>query len=137
MKITEKILNQAFSSYQSNLLTINSLNHEIDTLSQPFLEQIAKINDKRDQLTNPLLAKLEALQLDQEVQRSLLLQGVPENTTIGRIHHKTNTRKSISYQSYASWLKDKFIPKTKLDLAEQGIDQFTKISTTHQLEILE
>lgn len=133
----QKQIDMAFEGIQKVDIALKASQDRLDALQKPFQEKIERLSKQMADASEPILKDMETLRAQREASSNYLLSSVPPNETIGRVFHKLQTRKSVSYLEYSLYLKQNFIPKTKQAEADQAVEQFTKTTTTHKLEFLE
>jgi len=79
-------------------------------------------------------AEIKDLEAEEDLLQDLLKRTIPSGTVLDGVQHTSFMKNSISYAQYATFLIDKFVPKTKQAIASSMVAQFTNTSEQHALK---
>lgn len=79
---------------------------------------------------------LSSLETEADILFQSLVASIPAGETRSGLLHKRFERKSVSYASALSSIRETLIPKTKQDAVDAILTEFTKISYTDKIEPL-
>jgi hypothetical protein len=79
--------------------------------------------------------KLQKLQADADILKQKLMSMIPDNQVVEGVIHKHFERRSVSYSSVVSYLREKLIPASKQKLVDTVIEENTSVVATDKIEL--